>query len=53
MHKAFIYLIAVLLLAAGYPLLHERFGQDWQYFFVVAAILLLTRYIANKYGKKK
>lgn len=53
MSKIFIYLIAVLLLAAGYPLLHERFGQDWQYFFVVAVILLITRHIANTYGKKK
>lgn len=51
MHKALIWIIAVLLLAAGYPVLHEQFGEDWQYFFVVAAILLLTRHIAKKYGK--
>lgn len=53
MHKAFFYLIAILLLAAGYPLLQERFGEGWLYFLVVAVVLLITRYLANTYGKKK
>lgn len=53
MHPALIWIAAVLLLAAGYPLLHESFGDGWKYFFVVAVVLLITRHIAKKYGRRK
>lgn len=51
MKKIYIYLLAVILLAIGYPVLHQAFGFDWQYFFVVVILLLATRMVAEKYGK--
>ena len=46
--RIMIYLIAVLLLAAGYPLLQEHLGSEWLYFFAVAFALLAARHIANQ-----
>ncbi|HEY8189113.1 MAG TPA: hypothetical protein VIF12_00395 [Micavibrio sp.] len=52
MRKIFFYVIAVLLLAAGYPVLRQEFGNGWVYFAVVVGILLITKMLADKYAKK-